>query len=362
LEVVHLDTDERVFAVLDEACNSTCHSVAWFEKAKKVWDIAGDAYSDVTGKPKKFTGIGSGKTRGKRTLPFCLRLEESGGIVEGSLASHELGTGDGPLLLSLAAQATLGLVKNVRKGTCFVEDVGEHVMLYEVAGSGLRAICINDDLAAWSGARGAKPKGRAKLKSKADIDRNDEIDPSKVPYCTVCDLVPKEWCKDEGRRCTDCGNEYLWIDQGEVETRLRGKAKRKKVDDLESRSVRPHEEERLSRVEALSRENAQKAKTGVDLMANAAAEKEEHKPEPTMIDVDTHECCITLIRSREHHGFIEFDGRPAAVDCGVESSRSSKGSSNRHGRVPEGDLQALLEEEAGVDDQVEGQELYVLRC
>ena len=48
------------------------------------------------------------------------------------------------MLLSIKAQATLGLVKDTRAGTCFLKDYGQYAPLYEVVGSDLRCVCISD--------------------------------------------------------------------------------------------------------------------------------------------------------------------------------------------------------------------------
>ena len=52
--------------------------------------------------------------------------------------------GENPLLLSLAAQKTLGLCKDVDTGTCYCKHSGSFVQLYSVLGSTLRAIVIHD--------------------------------------------------------------------------------------------------------------------------------------------------------------------------------------------------------------------------
>ena len=76
---------------------------------------------------------------------FGLRLGGSTKAVHAELWSNELEQGsDRILLLSLKAQGTLGLCKNVRRGTCYLEDYDQYVPLYEVIGSDLRAICISD--------------------------------------------------------------------------------------------------------------------------------------------------------------------------------------------------------------------------
>ena len=48
------------------------------------------------------------------------------------------------MLLSIKAQATLGLVKDTRAGTCFLKDYGQFAHLYEVVGSDLSCVCISD--------------------------------------------------------------------------------------------------------------------------------------------------------------------------------------------------------------------------
>ena len=52
--------------------------------------------------------------------------------------------GENPLLLSLQAQKTLGLCKDVETGTCYCKHNGSFVQLYSVVGSTLRAIVIHD--------------------------------------------------------------------------------------------------------------------------------------------------------------------------------------------------------------------------
>ena len=61
--------------------------------------------------------------------------------------------GDKPVLLPMHAQSTLGFIKDVQAGTCFMrhettskKDDFELVELqfYNLKGSGLRAICINE--------------------------------------------------------------------------------------------------------------------------------------------------------------------------------------------------------------------------
>ena len=59
--------------------------------------------------------------------------------------SNELSIGtERIMLLSIKAQATLGVVKDTRAGTCFLKDYGQYAPLYEVVGSDLRCVCISD--------------------------------------------------------------------------------------------------------------------------------------------------------------------------------------------------------------------------
>ena len=48
------------------------------------------------------------------------------------------------MLLSLPAQSTLGIVKDVEAGLCYFKHEKDTAPLYAVKGSGLRALCISD--------------------------------------------------------------------------------------------------------------------------------------------------------------------------------------------------------------------------
>ena len=144
---VDIWSDPRVFATLDEACNSTCHSEEWWNANKHKFDELGLKYSKLTGPSREYEGLGANRTLGRREVPFSLKLLAAGDLVTGGLKSNELTKGRTPLLLSLAAQATLGLQKDVRAGSCYLKDYDDYVQLYEVKGSGLRAICISEVVA-----------------------------------------------------------------------------------------------------------------------------------------------------------------------------------------------------------------------
>eukprot|EP00972_Heterocapsa_arctica_P101124 14905477-Heterocapsa_arctica.AAC.1 len=59
--------------------------------------------------------------------------------------SNELDKGDDNyVLLSLHAQCTLGFVKDMVTGKCYLKEYDDYCQLYESEGSGLRAICVSD--------------------------------------------------------------------------------------------------------------------------------------------------------------------------------------------------------------------------
>ena len=104
--------------------------------------------STLFGEEREYKGLGSAVARGKRKIRIGITTE-TGDTVMGTLVSHELSKGDTPLLLGLQAQATLGLKKDVRSGTCTLDD--EAVQMYKMRDSGLRALCISEVNAAGSG-------------------------------------------------------------------------------------------------------------------------------------------------------------------------------------------------------------------
>ena len=86
-------------------------------------------------------------------MPQYERDAQDGSVsAQGSIRSHEM-EGDTPLLISLHAQSTLGFIKDVSAGTCEMRHVTGRgpddferipIKLYNLKGSGLRAICISD--------------------------------------------------------------------------------------------------------------------------------------------------------------------------------------------------------------------------
>ena len=127
-EVDMWDNSSRdLFVALDEGCNTTCHSEAWASMAESKLKRYGLDMPWISEQGKSFLGLGANtKTQGQRTIPFALWLKE-GGAVPGTMDSHQIvGSQKTPLLLSLYAQASLGLIKNMKKGAVMMESDGNY--------------------------------------------------------------------------------------------------------------------------------------------------------------------------------------------------------------------------------------------
>ena len=126
-EVDMWDSNSKdLYVALDEGCNTTCHSEVWATMAEDKLKKHGLDMPWISAEGKSFLGLGSTtKTQGQRTIPFALRLKD-GEAVPGTMDSHQIsGTQKTPLLLSLYAQASLGLVKNMKKGIVMMESNGK---------------------------------------------------------------------------------------------------------------------------------------------------------------------------------------------------------------------------------------------
>ena len=95
-------SEKNVYGALDEGCNATCHSKAWGRLAEDKLKGFNLSFPWMDAATKSFADFG---------------LDTLAGIME----SHEVNTeARNPLLISLFAQATLGLVKNMRTCACFI--------------------------------------------------------------------------------------------------------------------------------------------------------------------------------------------------------------------------------------------------
>ena len=133
--------EDHIWGALDEGCNSTCHSKAWGELAEdrlRAFDLTFPWIDSTT---KSFAGLGSStKTLGKRNLPFCIQVGEDS--LAGAMESHEVDTeAFNPLLVSLFAQAKLGLIKDMAQSRCYIGDL--EVPMARCTHTGLLLLCLS---------------------------------------------------------------------------------------------------------------------------------------------------------------------------------------------------------------------------
>ena len=133
--------EDHIWGALDEGCNSTCHSKAWGELAEDRLRVFGLTFPWIDGSTKSFAGLGSStKTLGKRNLPFCIQVGEDS--LAGAMESHEIDTSAfNPLLVSLFAQAKLGLIKDMAHCKCYIGDL--EVPMARCAHTGLLLLCLS---------------------------------------------------------------------------------------------------------------------------------------------------------------------------------------------------------------------------
>ena len=131
-------SEQHIWGALDEGCNSTCHSKAWGDLVE--WKLksfgASFLWVDAEAEAKYFTGLGSTTgALGRRKLPFCLSLDKGHDTFAGISESHEVDTARNPLLISLFAQSTLGLAKDMSRCACTVQ--GKTLELARCSDTGL---------------------------------------------------------------------------------------------------------------------------------------------------------------------------------------------------------------------------------
>ena len=133
--------DRNIYIVLDEGCNSTCHSKHWGDVVEAKLKKLGYDFPFSTTTSKNFAGLGENgtTTEGSRALPFSLHFE-TGKPVHGVLESHQLSKGRSPLLLSLHAQTHLGLVKDLKNGIVSID--GNHLKVYRCVHTGLMMLAV----------------------------------------------------------------------------------------------------------------------------------------------------------------------------------------------------------------------------
>ena len=133
--------EDHIWGALDEGCNSTCHSKAWGELAEDRLRHYGLTFPWINSSAKSFAGLGSSTTTlGKRNLPFCIQVGEDS--LAGAMESHEVDTeAFNPLLVSLFAQAKVGLINDMAQCRCYIGDL--EVPMARCARTGLLLLCLS---------------------------------------------------------------------------------------------------------------------------------------------------------------------------------------------------------------------------
>ena len=95
---------------------------------------------------KSYNGVGGSATKASMMfrIPFAIEVGPEYKSLAGVVESFELETPPGhfvPMLISLSNQATLGLVKDMRKGTATLKDYGVEIEICRARQNGL--FCIN---------------------------------------------------------------------------------------------------------------------------------------------------------------------------------------------------------------------------
>ena len=134
--------DPHIWAVVDDGCNSSCHTRLWREKAEKKLAQLNFQCHLESSEMTTFKVVGEEKATGKWRIPLGLQLIKSKLDIQGSLCSHEMDAGDHVLLLSQSVQAKLGMIKNARSGSISLLDYQE-LEVVRMAKTGLFMIRID---------------------------------------------------------------------------------------------------------------------------------------------------------------------------------------------------------------------------
>eukprot|EP00972_Heterocapsa_arctica_P006342 931203-Heterocapsa_arctica.AAC.1 len=84
LSMINIQKDNRLFAILDEGRNSTCHTKAWVQKAEIVLEQKDKEYSELIGITRNYRGLGGARSLGCRKIPWGFKLL-SGKHLEGDI-------------------------------------------------------------------------------------------------------------------------------------------------------------------------------------------------------------------------------------------------------------------------------------
>ena len=115
------DEDDGFLMYLDSGCNSTCHGQKWMERYERLTGYKPEWLSKIA---KNMTGIG-GSTRSLGTRRLYVGLETQEGYhVPGELVSTEIEGSMAPMLLSLQAQESLGMIVDLANGIVTSQTLG----------------------------------------------------------------------------------------------------------------------------------------------------------------------------------------------------------------------------------------------
>lgn len=87
---INLDTDSRVFLLLDEGCTRTCHTPQFADHLDAALRRDGITPSTLSGPRRRYDGIGQMETVGRRSMERGSKLEESAKAIRDELLSNQL--------------------------------------------------------------------------------------------------------------------------------------------------------------------------------------------------------------------------------------------------------------------------------
>ena len=114
-------TETDLIAILDTGCNQSCDGERWLTRYAAATNT-NPVFVD--NECPTFRGInGSVRTTGTRNIELCLELL-NGGLARGDLRSTEIADSEAPLLISLQAQRSLGLVIDIAAEVAHSQALG----------------------------------------------------------------------------------------------------------------------------------------------------------------------------------------------------------------------------------------------
>ena len=143
-------TETDLIAILDTGCNQSCHGERWLMRYAAATNTTPVF---VDNECPTFRGInGSVRATGTRNIELCLELL-NGGLARGDLRSTEIADSEAPLLISLQAQRSLGLVIDIAAEVAHSQALGADLKLViNLLGLRLLPAAVAEDAADIDGA------------------------------------------------------------------------------------------------------------------------------------------------------------------------------------------------------------------